>query len=135
MRLLLATALLAISITASGQKKSLLGKYTHSSFMYRYFLTLGDSGKFIIEEHSDSGLRKTTGTWTITGQLIKLIPSKCISDWGNQRGEVEEFPLEFLEKESLITVGKRNKLTRIIHEKNPGSLANSIEYKLTKIPK
>ena len=55
------TTLLTIG---QGQDKELLGKYTHSFFMYEYFLTLSDSGKYNTEENSDMGARITVGTWT-----------------------------------------------------------------------
>ncbi|GHN01561.1 hypothetical protein WSM22_30500 [Cytophagales bacterium WSM2-2] len=133
MRTLFTTILLTISVIVFGQKKSPLGKYTHSYTWYQYFLTLGDSGKFIVEEHSDSGLKTTTGTWTINGRLIKLVPTKCISDWGSE--EIYEVPLSYL-KESFISMDNENKLTILAPKNQPDSMTYKIpDYKLIKIPK
>jgi len=145
MRIIFTTILLTISLTVSAQKKSLHGKYTHSAPYYHYFLTLKDSAKFLIEEHSDTGLRTTTGTWTINGHLIKLTPSKFIWDLEDHEEGPQELPLSFLEKwwmekESFISVDKKKNLTKLAPKKKPDWWADSIkydipDYKLAKISK
>ena len=113
--------LIHLSVAVYGQReKELLGKYTYTSFMYTYFLTLSDSGKFTVEEHSDSGLTTTTGAWTIRGRLIKLSPSK--SRWDSADFD---FPLV----ESLISVDKQNNLTKLAPKKMSKELSKP-RYKI-----
>jgi hypothetical protein len=128
-RIALTTILLIISATVFGQK-SLNGKYTHSFFMYEYFLTLADSGKFTIDEHSDLGSKTTTGSWTINEHLVRLTPAKCVLwDQRNPKKENEEIPLSWLEI-SYISVDSNSNLTKLAPKKQPAWITDTSKYKI-----
>jgi len=44
--------------------------------MYDFSMTLRDSSQFTIEEDTDLGLKTTTGTWTLSKDMIKLKPTE-----------------------------------------------------------
>jgi hypothetical protein len=142
MRTLFTTVLLTVSVIVFGQKKSLLGKYTHSAPYYTYNLILADSGKFTIELDSDVSLKTTTGTWTIKNRLITLTASKCILDISNPEDpdQKAEIPLSSDDIQSFISVDKKGNLTKLAPKKKPDWWADSIkydwpDYKLTKVLK
>jgi hypothetical protein len=90
MRLRLIFGLILLSTVVFGQtKKELIGEYKHSIFMYSYTLTLKDSSKYETVESSDLDYKKTTGTWTIRGQAVRLTP-KTLFKRDRATGQKEE---------------------------------------------
>jgi hypothetical protein len=76
MKPVLLLPLLLLVHSASGQSaKDVLGNYSLSHFMHGYYLTLKDSGKFIVQEKSDVLVRTATGNWAIKNKRITLIPT------------------------------------------------------------
>lgn len=79
MRLSLIFGLILLSRVVFGQtKRELIGEYKHSIFMYSYTLTLKDSSKYETVERSDLSYKKTSGTWIIRGQAVRLTPKTLI---------------------------------------------------------
>jgi hypothetical protein len=90
MRPRLTFGLILLSTFAFGQtKRELIGEYKHSIFMYSYTLTLKDSSKYETVESSDLSYKKTTGTWTIRGQAVRLTP-KTLFERDRATGQKKE---------------------------------------------
>lgn len=67
--------------------------------MYSYSLILKDSSKYLAIEKSDIFSERTTGTWTIRGQAVRLNPEKKIIT--DKRG-VQEKPITDFKEEAVI---------------------------------
>jgi hypothetical protein len=130
MRLLSTLFFTIASFLAVGQNKALLGKYTHSFFMYEYFLTLSDSGQFHIEERTDLGTKITVGKWTGDDKTIRLIPTSAFHT--NRSKETYSIPSEELE-ESIISIGDGNQLTILAPKNRQKTKAEIPNYRLTRI--
>jgi hypothetical protein len=106
MRTLIFILLILETFYGQSQDKNLNGKYTHSFFMYEYYLTLSNSGKFNIEEHTDLGTTITVGTWINDEKTITLIPTRSFKY--DRSKEIHRIPSELLEKSILLIDRERN---------------------------
>lgn len=75
--------------------------------MYDFSLTLKDSSQFIIQEDTDLGSKTTTGTWTLSKDIIKLKPTKVLYA-SRPSTEKKEIPVYI--NEILISVDNQKRL-------------------------
>lgn len=116
MRIFLTTFIALTAFLVTAQDSNVLqGKYTHSFFMYRYYLTLADSGRYTVEEHSDLGSRTTYGTWALADQEIRLTPTICYSR-NRTDNKPKQVPSEMLEA-SILSIADDRALTLLAPKK------------------
>jgi hypothetical protein len=80
-----------VTYNALGQDNDLRGLYSREIFMYKYSLSLQDSGRYTITEISDLQSMTITGYWTVHNKVITLVPT---SGWTEQASEKKRIEIQ-----------------------------------------
>lgn len=77
--------------------------------MYSFTLTLSDSARFVIDEHTDLGSQTTTGTWDYSKDIITLTPKK-VYRWDRRFPEKEKKEQPIIHNEIIVSVDNQKRL-------------------------